>query len=289
MLNFLGLDPKYSNLESAKYCIFPIPYERTTTFGKGTEFGPKSILEPSQQVELYDEELNSEPYLAGIATLQALTFPENLDINDCIDLIYSTVKDYLSDNKYLCSLGGEHSITFPIVKAHLEKYPNLQVLQIDAHADLRQEYEGSPYNHACVMARIHELTTFTSVGIRSLSIEESEFIRKNNLPVWFARQMAGNTHWMFEVLESIQNPVYITLDVDYFDISIMPATGTPEPGGGHWYPTLQFLKHMFSEKEVVGLDVVEYAPRENDHASGFMVAKFLYKMIAYWENGKREK
>lgn len=288
MINFLGLDSKFTQFTSSKFCILPIPYERTTTYGKGTEFAPKAILKASQQVELYDEELDLEPCQVGIATLPSLKFPENTTITNCLDSIYSTVKNVLSNDNFLISLGGEHSITPPIVKAHLEKYPNLQVLQLDAHADLRQEFEGSMYNHACVMARINEITTTVGVGIRSLSIEERDAIRNKHLPVWFSHHMVENPDWMSDVLNVLKEPVYITLDVDYFDISIMPATGTPEPGGGLWYPTLLFLKRVFAEKKVVGMDVVEFAPRKDDHAFAFMVAKLIYKMIGYWNEGEKE-
>ncbi len=286
MQNFLGLEPEYSNFLTAKYCIFPVPYERTTTYGTGTRLAPEAIVEASQQVELYDEELDAESYRVGIFTMPRRDFSVNMGIPDCLATIYHDVQNLLQQDKFIISLGGEHSITYPLVRAFVEKYPKLTVLQLDAHADLRAEYQDSHYNHACVMARVHELAPVVGIGIRSLSREEKFWIDQDHLPMWFAYQMHSNPNWMDGVLATLHEPIYITLDVDYFDPAIIPTTGTPEPGGMLWSPTLQFLRRVFTEKKIVGFDVVELAPKKDFHAADFLVAKLIYKMIGFHEAGK---
>ncbi len=289
MPDFLDLDPEFSRFDSAKYCILPIPYERTTTYGKGTAQGPGAILNASCQVELFDDELETEPFRAGISTLPPIEFPADLDSKECLDLVYRKATDLIRAGKFVLALGGEHSITFPLVRAFGERFSNLTVLQLDAHADLRPEYQGSPYSHACVMARVNELAPSIGVGIRSLSEEEYRIIKNKKMPVVFARKLNNNDSWIDEVMDCLGDPIYITLDVDYFDPSLMPSTGTPEPGGGSWYPTLQFLRRVFSEREVVGADVVELAPEKGRHAPDFLVAKFIYKMIGYRESRRQNK
>jgi agmatinase len=279
--NFLGLEEKYSDYNFAKYCVLPIPYEKTTSYGKGTQFGPKAIIEASQQVELYDEELDREPYLSGIYTSNELHFESEKDTTDSLNSIFKAIKTPLYDEKIVFSLGGEHSITSPLVCAYIEKYPKLSILQFDAHADLRQSYMDSMDNHACVMARVNEIAKVIGIGIRALSREEADRIKSENLSVFFAHKMQSNKVWKKEVLDLLTGPVYISFDVDYFDPSIMPSTGTPEPGGFLWRETLDFLKQVFHEKEVVGCDVVELAPQPGASAPDFMIARLVYKMIGF--------
>ena len=279
--NFLGLEEKYSNYNFAQYCVLPIPYEKTTSYGKGTQFGPKAIIEASQQVELYDEELNQEPYLSGIYTSDELQFNSGKDTADSLNSICEAIKKPLHDGKFVFSLGGEHSITSPLVRAYIEKYPNLSILQFDAHADLRQSYMDSKDNHACVMARVKEITKVVGIGIRALSRKEADRIKSENLSVFFAHKMQSNIDWKEEVLDQLTGPVYISFDVDYFDPSIMPSTGTPEPGGFFWRETLDFLKQVFHEKDVVGCDVVELASQKGFSAPDFMIASLIYKMIGF--------
>lgn len=281
MPNFLALEKKYSNYKNAKYCILPIPYERTTSYGKGTQFGPEAVIKASEQVELFDEELENEPFHAGICTLEKLQFDSKKTKKEALQSIFEEIKQPLKNDKFVVSLGGEHSITFPLVRAYLEKYQDLSILQLDAHADLRKEYMGSSDNHACVMARVNELTKVVGVGIRSLSKEERDWIKKDHLPIWFAHQMHNNSDWIQSVLEQLNDTVYITFDVDFFDPSIMPSTGTPEPSGFYWRETLNFLKQVFLKKEVVGCDIVELAPQPGFSAPDFMIARLIYKMIGF--------
>jgi len=282
-MNFLGLEPEFANFETATYCICQIPYERTTTFKQGTRHGPKAILEASDHLECYDEELHSEPYRAGIFTLPRLDFPPDLSEEQCLSLIYRNVRSVVARGKFVISLGGEHSITSPLVRAHAEAYPDLTVLQLDAHADLRDTYYGSRFNHACAMARVWEVAPVVAVGVRAISREEMERVRRENLPIWFAHEMRENPRWIEEVLEELKSPVYLTFDVDFFDPALMPATGAPEPGGFFWQETVRFLQALFTQKRVVGIDVVELLPFSGLHAADFTVAKLIYKMIAFRE------
>lgn len=263
----------------------PVPYERTTSYVKGTAGGPDAILQASTQVELFDEELGEENYRAGIATCPAPSFEEDLSIEDCLGRIYDRVSELLALNKRIICLGGEHTITHPIVRAFSEQYSSLTVLQLDAHTDLRDEYEGMRFSHACVMARVRELVPVVAAGVRSISSEENDRIHEENLPVYPASFQMNTPGWHEVILEQLQNPVYISLDVDYFDPAIMPATGTPEPGGGLWYPTLEFLRKLFAAKEVAGFDVVELSPQKGLHSADFLAARLVYKMIGYWEHG----
>jgi len=283
MQNFLGLNKKYSKFEDSNYCVYLVPYERTTTYVKGTQKGPSAIIQASQQVELYDEEMDFEPSLAGICTIQGQDFSLINEEKECFNLIEEDVTKLLDQNKFVLSLGGEHSITYPLVKAHLKKYPDLSVLQLDAHADLRYEYLDSIYNHACVMSRVQEIAKVIGVGIRSLSSEEKDWIKKNKYSIWFAHQMYDNPYWMEEVISELENPVYLTIDIDFFNPAIIPATGTPEPGGFFWKETLNFLKMVFSQKNVVGCDVVELAPQNGFHSADFMIARLVYKLIGFKE------
>ena len=282
-MNFLGLSPEYATLQTASYCIFQVPYERTTSYKKGTRNGPRAILEASDHLEYYDEELGSEPCRSGIFTLPRLDFREECSEEECLNLIYRDVRALINPEKFVISLGGEHSISYPLVRAHAEHHPELTVLHLDAHADLREEYHGSRYNHACAMARVREVASVVSVGVRALSKPEMERISGENLPVWFAHEMRENPHWMIEVLDSLEGPVYLSIDVDFFDPSIMPATGTPEPGGFFWNETLRFLRMVFAEKQVVGADVVELLPTPGLHFCDYTVARLVYKMIGYRE------
>jgi agmatinase len=278
--NFGGLDSRLSRCENAAFGIIPVPLEQTTSYGRGTRSGPASLIEASHYLELFDEVYGFEPARAGIWTAPPLEFSgETIDQN--IHLIYTKSAELLKTKKYLIFLGGEHSITFPIVRAYSEQYPNLSVLQIDAHADLRKEYEGSVYSHAAVMRRIVDLCNVVQVGIRSLSIEEYEEIPHLPTTVIYAheyhRDRAGSID---KILANLTENVYITFDLDGFDPSVIPATGTPEPGGFLWQDAMELLEKVFASRHVVGSDVVELAPVENLPASSFTAAKLVYKMIA---------
>lgn len=277
---FLGLDENLTDYDKSKAVIVQVPYEGTVTYKKGTSNGPKAIIEASKEVEWYDDELNFIPCDVGISTLKPIDIegtPEEVNNN-----IYKETKKILEDNKFLITLGGEHSITFGIVKAFKEKYPDLSVLHLDAHSDLRDSYEGSKFSHACPMKRIFDLgLKFTQVGIRSISEDEAPFIKQNKLKFFFARDIYNNNKWFNEAINSLTDNVYITIDLDVFDPSIMPAVGTPEPGGLDWYKVINFLKEVFKNKNVVGCDVVELCPIKDNIISDFTAARLVYKLIAY--------
>lgn len=282
---FLGLDEDASDFARAKYVILPVPYESTTSYGGGTAFGPRAILEASRYIELYDQELDAEPWQAGVATLPALSLTRAGADAALAELraAYDTLLDEAGD-RFVIMLGGEHSITSAPVLAWADRTPRrISVLQIDAHTDLRPEYEGTAYSHASVMARVMDRADITAVGIRALTREERELARSRNesIHIFFADSIHDNDVWMDEVLASLRDDVYLTFDVDGFDPALVPATGTPEPGGLQWYPVLKLLRRVFEEKNVVAADVVELAPIPGFAAPDFLVAKLVYKLIGY--------
>jgi agmatinase len=278
--NFLGIPEKYSDLKKSKFVILPIPYEETSSYKTGTRAGPQAIINASKQVEFYDEELKIEAYKAGICTLDELE-PNVSNPEKMIEKIYGVAKGFLNKEKILMSLGGEHTISIGLVKAFKEKYEDLSVLQLDAHADLRDSYQDSKYSHACVMRRIKRFCDYVGAGIRSISQEEMSFAKKEKIRLFFAREIMDNPGFVDDILKSLSQNVYITFDLDYFDPSIMPAVGTPEPGGLGWYETLDLLKRVISKKNVVGLDLVELSPLPGIIAPDFLAAKLLYKIIGY--------
>ncbi|NMB99611.1 MAG: agmatinase, partial [Thermoanaerobaculaceae bacterium] len=271
--NFGGLSKNFSDLTSSKYVILSIPYEATTTFGKGTKKGPSAIIEASRNMELFDEETFSSGFLSGIHTTEDLLF-EDINPEKMVETVYSAAKEFISKGKFLISLGGEHSISFPLFKAHQDLYDEIGVLQVDAHLDLRESYEGSPNSHASVMKRIYDnCQNIVQVGIRSLSEEEGNFIKNYNGKIFWAREISKNLDWIDEVVKSLPKKVYLTFDVDGLDPSIMPATGTPEPGGLFYYDTLKMLKKVVEEKDIVGADFVELSPIAGQPSSDFLVSK----------------
>ena len=276
--NFLGLPEQYSDEANARFVVLPIPYEQTTTYVKGTRHGPKAIIEASQQVELYDEELDREAYTGGIFTAQDLnldTLPE-----ETINEIYRSVTEFLKKDKTLIALGGEHILTVGIVKAFAEKFKDVTVLQLDAHADLRDEYLGSKLNHACTARRLLEYVPIVQIGIRSMSKEEADFIKEQNISVFFAQEMRKKSPWE-KVLSQLGENVYVSIDLDAFDPSIMPSVGTPEPGGLGWYDVLELLHDVAQKRNIVGFDVVELCPQPGNIAPDFLAAKLIYKIICY--------
>ncbi|CAN5729910.1 agmatinase [soil metagenome] len=291
--NFLGLQEK-AGWDEAGVVILPVPYESTVSYQGGTRGGPRAIIEASRYLELYDQELDAEPAIeVGVCTLPALHLtsagPEAAiaELRTAMDEILAVAGDRL-----VIGLGGEHSITSAPVLAHAERLKRdgrrLSVLQFDAHSDLRLEYEGSPYSHAAVMARCMDEVDITAVGIRALTSEERRLIRqRDSITTIFADEMWADRDWIERALDSLGEDVFITFDVDYFDPSIIPATGTPEPGGPGWYPTLELLRRVFNERRVVGVDVVELAPMAGNAAPDFAIAKLVYKMVGYWWEGGR--
>jgi len=283
--NFLGLEIKYSSYNNSEIIILQAPLEKTVSYGKGTKNGPKEIIKASHYVEFFDEELKRELCLEkGICTLEEIKFG-NLSVRKSIDKIYIEVKKQIEANKFIVTLGGEHSLSTAPIKAHLEKYRNLSILQIDAHSDLRDSYEGSKYSHASVMARVSESTkNIVQVGIRSQCKEEYDFLKKNKIKTFYMRDIRNNKfgkNWKKKVLDSLSENIYITFDVDGFDPSVISATGTPEPGGLFWDETMTLLKLVGMQKNIVGFDVVELAPSEHNLVSNFNTAKLVYKLLNY--------
>ncbi len=264
-------------LENSKVVILPVPYDGTSTWIKGADRGPRALLEASTKLEFYDIETDSEVYRQGIFTAEAVE--EKSSPEKMVEKVEQAVSGFLENGKLVATVGGEHSVTIGAARAHKKKYSGLSVLQLDAHTDLQPEYYGSKYNHGCVMARVRELCPIVQVGIRSMSAEEKPFIQKDR--VFFAENIYDNQAWQSTALAKLTEKVYITIDLDCFDPSIVPSTGTPEPGGLGWYQVLGFLKKVSREKEIVGFDVVELCPNPAAKASDFLAAKLIYKLLSY--------
>lgn len=282
--NFLGIAEKelYSYNSSA-YVIQQIPYEHTSSYLAGSDKGPEAIVKASQFVELYDEELDTESYRkAGICTLKPMKFGKKVDA-EAIDLIASETATLLKDGKFVFSLGAEHSITYGLVKAHASRYKNLTVLQFDAHSDLRESYHNNKYSHASVMARIHDMgLNICQAGIRAQCIEEAQLIKKSkNINTYYAHDIRKNPNWIKDILSNMSENVYITIDADGFDPSIMPAVGTAEPNGLFWNESIELFRRTIMEKNVVGMDIVECAPMKGSILSEYTLAKLAYKLIGY--------
>ena len=275
MDHFLDMDDEFLQLESAAYVLLSVPYDGTSTFVKGADKGPQAILDASDSLELYDIQYDIDASKAGVYTDHHeydLSTPEAM-----VKSVYGRVSHFLDMGKRVAMVGGEHSVSVGAIRAMSERYPDLTVLQIDAHADLRDEYHGSPYNHACVMRRAQEYARVVQVGIRSVCEEEQCNIVPEN--IFYAHNIVGRTGWEDEVLERLTGNVYISFDLDGLDPSILPATGTPLPGGLQWYPTLNLLEKVFRARRVVGFDVVELCPQEGNVVSDVLAASLVYKMM----------
>jgi len=279
MKQFLGEDNLNTSFGEARVVVLPLPVEFSTSYGKGTARGPEAILQASGYVELYDEELDLEIWKKGIHTMAAVEphgSPEAI-----METITARVSALLEQNKFPVVLGGEHSISSAVHLAFQAKYKNLSVLHLDAHSDLRGEYEGSRWSHASVMRRIWEQNKkIVQVGIRAQCIEEREFSRQNKITVHYAHQIFKHG-FTDALIKKLDKNVFITFDVDFFDPSIMPSTGTPEPGGFLWYETLDFLKRVFRQRNVVGFDVVELSPLPDLKHPDFLVAKLVSKLVGF--------
>lgn len=282
-MNFGGIDEEeYSSFDAARVLILPVSYEGTVSYGTGTGAGAMAIVDASRNMELYEEETGSEVYKIGIHTLPEFTPRETPDA--MMNELYDYTKSLLSKNKFICMLGGEHSVSAPIIQAHNEKFEDMSVLQIDAHADLRDTYDGTPHSHASIMARVVKDMRIPSVqvGIRSISSDEAWSL-KDDLPtkIFWARDIVGRTDWIDEAVDSLTDNVYLTIDIDGLDPSIVPTTGTPEPGGLSWYETLTLVRKLAEKKNVVGMDLVEYSYFENYDSPAFLCSKLVYKSLAY--------
>jgi agmatinase len=281
--NFGGLSEEHSLYETSRAVIFPVPLERTTTYEHGTRNGPAAILKASQNMELYDEELELEPYKEiGIHTLPPIDTTDGT-LDEVITELFTAECALMDDDKFPVAIGGEHSLTPPLVSAVTKKYKNLSVLQIDAHADLRDEYQGNPASHACAMRRVLEFCPAVQVGIRSLCVEEAQAIPHLRTKIYWANDIvrAPLKAWIAKVLADLSPNVYLTIDLDGFDPSIIPATGTPEPGGLDWHQVTSLVRAVAQHKKIVGMDVVELMPLPGEHASDFLAAKLIYKCLGY--------
>ena len=282
-MNFGGIaEDKFSDFDAARVLVFPVSYEGTVSYGSGTGAGAMAIVDASRNMELYDEETDTEVYKIGINTLdefQPRETPEAMMI-----ALYEQTKELLKSEKFVCTLGGEHSVSAPVIRAHAEKFHNLSVLQIDAHADLRDQYDDTPHSHASIMARVVRDLHIPSVqvGIRSISAEEARAL-DSGLPtkIFWAKDIVGKTDWIDSAVDSLTENVYLTIDIDGLDPSLVPTTGTPEPGGLGWYETLALIRKLAEKRRVVGMDLVEYSYVENQDAPAFLCAKLVYKSLAY--------
>ncbi len=273
--NYAGIPDKYARLDDAKVVLIPIPYDGTSTWGKGADKGPDAFLAASENMELFDIETRTEVYRKGVYLAPPVT--EDASPEKMVESVYKTTKNYLKQDKFVTLFGGEHSVSIGSIRAFNETFEDLTVVQIDAHADLRPSYEGSTCNHACAVYEASKTTNLIQVGIRSMDVEELNHMDENQ--VYFAHDLYED--WMDDAIGQMTPNVFITIDLDAFDPSIMPSTGTPEPGGLFWYETLEFLKLIFKKKNVVGFDIVELAPNENEKSSDFLAAKLYYKMLSY--------
>lgn len=277
MINFGGIPEELTSLQNAGIVVMPVPYDGTSTWIKGSDKGPDAILDASCNVELYDIDTDSEVYLKGIHTSAAVT--ENASPEKMVDAVYKKAKEYLGLDKFLVTIGGEHSISIGLFRAFSEKFKDLTILQIDAHSDLRQEYEGSRFNHACAMARAREFCPIVQVGIRSMDIGEKPYIQKEN--VFFADGIRKGLVTNKEIIDRLSGNVYLTIDLDGFDPSVLPSTGTPEPGGLNWYDVTGLIAEVIKHRNLVGFDIVELCPNEFEKSSDFLAAKLIYKILSY--------
>jgi agmatinase len=275
--NYAGIPQDLAQLEKAKIVLIPVPYDGTSTWGKGADKGPNAFLEASENMELYDIETDTEVYKQGIYLADEIL--ENRSPESMVDTVHKVTKEYIKRNKFVALIGGEHSISIGSIRAFNECFENLSVLHIDAHADLRKTYQGTQYNHACAVHEASQQTNLVQVGIRSMDAIEKTYMDPDK--TFFAHEMLSNEYWMDNVIDQLSDNVFITFDLDALDPSIMPSTGTPEPGGLLWYETLEFLLQVFQEKNVVGFDMVELCPNKNDKSPDFLAAKLFYKMLTY--------
>lgn len=277
MRNFAGIADKYVAQETAEVVLLPVPYDGTSTYGKGADKGFDAMLDAAENMELYDIETNSEVYREGIYIAPTVT--EDSSPEAMCEAVKKAVQEYLKAGKFVTLFGGEHSVSIGAIGAFKDQFSDLSVLQIDAHSDLRPSYNGSACNHACAVHEASKTTNLVQVGIRSMDRVELPYVKQDNFFTMY--KIRKQVNWIAEVIERLGKNVYITIDLDAFDPSIMPATGTPEPGGLFWYETLELLKEVMKSKNVVGFDIVELAPIEGATAPDFMAAKLYYKLLSY--------
>ncbi len=279
--SFAGLRPPYCELADAQTVILPVPYDGTSEWHSGSRDAPRAIINASQYLELYDLELNREIYRSGIHTLPELE-PVLLNPEAMTERVLQVTRLVVKQSKLIVVIGGEHSLSLGPVKALKEQYQDISVLQLDAHADLRDTYQGTPYSHACIMRRVIEHCPITQVGIRSLCMEEKDFIKQKNLKPFYYQDTSVLP--LEQIIASLSDIVYVTIDMDVFDPSMMAAVATPEPGGLQWYEILNLLKEIAAHKKIVGFDIMELCPSQGPAACIYTAAKLIYKLIGYIVN-----
>jgi agmatinase len=281
-MNFGGIaEDQFSSFDDSRILVWPIAYEGTVSYGGGTGRGAEAIIDASRNMELYDDETDAEVYQLGIHTLDessSIDPPERM-----MNSLYDRAKELVASKKFIAMIGGEHSVSGPVIRAHAEKYPNLSVLQIDAHADLRDTYDGTPHSHASIMARVVKDLRIPAVqcGIRSISAEEARILDGLPTRIFWARDIVGRSDWWEDAMEGLTENVYLPLAIDGLDPSLVSATGTPEPGGLGWYETIGLIRTLARKRNVVGMDLTEYSYVEGQSASAFLCAKLIYKTLAF--------
>lgn len=286
---FLGLEGPQAEIASSHYLLLPVPYDATTSYRAGARYGPEAIVAASRFVELYDEELGFEPCRAGIHTLRSVE-PDSTGVEATLRRIYRAARSALRTGKVLITIGGDHSISPPLVRAHAEVHGRIHVLQFDAHSDLRDSYGGSRHSHACAARRMGEYAPVTGVGIRSMTAGCARLVKRDpRFAIVTARDIQQDPDWIERVISTLGEKVYVSFDLDALDPSIMPATGTPEPGGLLWYETVALLREVARRKTIVGADVVELSPMPPLHAPDFLAARLVYKIIGYIEESRPKK
>jgi agmatinase len=284
-MNYGGIEASYTAYEKAKFVVIPVPYDLTSTYQSGSRRGPGAILEASANMELYDEELGRETYLAGIHTLPPLDADARGPV-EMVNAVRRTIGGIVADGKIPVMLGGEHSISFGAVQALQEVFPKIGVLQLDAHADLRDTYQGTPFSHAAVARRISGICPLVQAGIRSMSAEEAEFLKTDPVKSYSAEFILENRAWCETICSDLEGDLYLTVDLDVLDPAIMPATGTPEPGGIIWRDLLHLVREVSKRCRIRGFDVVELAPIPGMIAPDFLASKLVYRIMGYLTNGR---
>lgn len=280
---FGGIEPEFAGFDSSSILLQSIPYDGTSTWGKGADKGFEAFMEASENMELYDIETDSEVYRKGVHLVDPVL--EKSSPEELYKAVLKSTRDILKTGKFPTFIGGEHSVSMGIIDAFAEQHKNLTVLQLDAHADLRPAYLGTEFNHACAMHRASKSCNLIQVGIRSMDMSEKEHMDLEK--TYFAQDIYDSKKWMKKSIEQMTDQVYISIDLDVFDPAVMPATGTPEPGGMDWNTVLYYLKKVFKKKEVVGFDIVEFSPIEGLSAPGFLVSKLYYKLLSYKFHGRK--
>ena len=279
-MNYGGIENKYAEYEQAKFVVVPVPYDLTSTYQSGSRRGPGAILEASANMELYDEELRKETFLEGIHTLHPLE-ADARGPAEMVEAVRRTIAGVAADGKIPVMIGGEHSISFGAVQAMREAFPKLTVLQLDAHADLRDVYQGTPFSHAAVARRIAGICPLVQAGIRSMSVEEANFLPTSAVKSYSADFILENRSWCETIVNELHGDLYLTVDLDCLDPAVMPSTGTPEPGGIAWRDLIRLIREVSGRCRIRGFDVVELAPIAGMVAPDFLASKLIYRIMGY--------